>query len=130
MIFKKEQPRLSVLSYASANRRHVKLNIRKRSASHLHGNSAKRLGRQELVQSCGDDEGCSCDGQDPFFPLSLQHCLPCSWACCDLPFQRQLFVYEILASSGWQTAGELLNWVNEGIGAHFFGFYCLKLIKI
>lgn len=37
-------------------------------------------------------------------------------------------MYEILASGGWQTAGELPNWVNEGIGT-FFGFYCLKLIK-
>lgn len=37
-------------------------------------------------------------------------------------------MYEILASGGWQTAGELANWVNEGVGT-FFGFHCLKLIK-
>jgi len=37
-------------------------------------------------------------------------------------------VQGIRASGGWQTAGELPNWVNEGIGT-FFGFYRLKLIK-
>lgn len=63
-----------------------------------------------------------------FFPWKAAAALPRSRARCDLPFPRQLFVCEIPASGGWQTAGELPNWVNEGIGT-FGGFYCLKLIK-